>query len=104
MCLVISFTLGLCGRIEVHAIVVSVNEIDRHASKRNFHRPQSNCGMALNSGASFHSASTTATAANQAPRQSRAQYPNQKEMFQSEFSGVGFLFMPLSQAFEDRTF
>jgi hypothetical protein len=29
---------------------------------------------------------------------------NQKEMFQSEFSGVGFLFITLSQAFEDRHF
>jgi hypothetical protein len=28
----------------------------------------------------------------------------QKEMFQSEFSGVGFLFMYSSQAFEDRHF
>ena len=28
----------------------------------------------------------------------------QKERFQSGFSGVGFLFMPLSQAFEDRYF
>ena len=28
----------------------------------------------------------------------------QKERFQSGFSGVGFLFMPLSQAFEDRHF
>jgi hypothetical protein len=29
---------------------------------------------------------------------------NQKEMFQSEFLGVGFLFMSFSQAFEDRHF
>ena len=28
----------------------------------------------------------------------------QKGRFQSGFSGVGFLFMPLSQAFEDRHF
>jgi hypothetical protein len=28
----------------------------------------------------------------------------QKERFQSEFSGVGFLFITLSQAFEDRHF
>jgi hypothetical protein len=28
----------------------------------------------------------------------------QKERFQSGFSGVGFLFMPLSQAFEERHF
>ena len=29
---------------------------------------------------------------------------NQKEIFHSEFLGVGFLFMLLSQAFEDRHF
>jgi hypothetical protein len=29
---------------------------------------------------------------------------NQKERFQSEFSGAGFLFMSFSQAFKDRDF
>ena len=29
---------------------------------------------------------------------------NQKEIFRSDFSEMGFLFMPLSQAFEDRHF
>ena len=45
---------------------------------------------------SFHSASITAAAANpSATPINGLSTANQKEMFQSEFSGVGFLFMPL---------
>jgi hypothetical protein len=54
---------------------------------------------------SFHSASTTAAAANPiATPINGLSTANQKEMFQSELSEVGFLFMQLSQAFEDRHF
>ena len=54
---------------------------------------------------SFHSASITAAAANpSATPINGLRTANQKEMFQSEFSGVGFLFMLLSQAFKDRDF
>ena len=54
---------------------------------------------------SFHSASITAAAANpSATPINGLSTANQKEMFQSGFSGVGFLFMALSQAFEDRHF
>jgi hypothetical protein len=54
---------------------------------------------------SFHSASITAAAANpSATPINGLSTANQKEMFQSEFSGVGFLFITLSQAFEDRHF
>ena len=54
---------------------------------------------------SFHSASTTAAAANpSATPINGLSTANQKQMFQSEFSGVGFLFITLSQAFEDRHF
>jgi hypothetical protein len=53
----------------------------------------------------FHSASTAAAAANpSATPINGLSTANQKEMFQSEFSGVGFLFITLSQAFEDRHF
>jgi hypothetical protein len=54
---------------------------------------------------SFHSVSTMAAATNPiATPINGLSTANQKEMFQSEFSGVGFLFITLSQAFEDRHF
>jgi hypothetical protein len=46
-------------------------------SKRNFHRPESNCGVAINSGC---------------------------EVFRFGSSAIGFVFMHYAQAFEDRHF
>src|SRR6266853_5101233 len=104
MCLIGLVAPGLHGRIEVHAHRGFVIGIDRHALQTQF--PPSR--IELRNGPqfwlpSFHSASTTAAAANpSATPINGLSTANQKEMFQSEFSGVGFLFMPLSQAFEDR--
>jgi hypothetical protein len=54
---------------------------------------------------SFHSVSITAAAANPSATPINGLITaNQNEMFQSEFLGVGFLFMCSSQAFEDRHF
>ena len=102
----VSLTLACAPESKSMPIVVSVNEIDRHALQTQF--PPS--AIELRNGPqfwlpSFHSASTTAAAANpSATPINGLSTANQKEMFQSEFSGVGFLFMPLSQAFEDRHF
>jgi len=54
---------------------------------------------------SFHSASITAAAANPSATPINGLITaNQKEMFQSEFSGVGFLFMPLFSSARRATF
>src|SRR6266481_2927749 len=106
MCLIGLVDPGLCGRIEVHVHYSFVIGIDRHALQTQF--PPS--GIELRYGPqfglpSFHSASITAAAANpSATPINGLSTANQKEMFQPEFSGVGSLFMPLSQAFEDRCF
>jgi hypothetical protein len=106
MCLVGLVDPGLCDRIEVHAHRSFVMGIDRHALQTQF--PPS--GIELRDGPQFrlpglHSISTTAAATNPiATPINGLNTANQKEMFQSEFSGVGFFFMPLSQAFEDRYF
>jgi len=106
MCLIGLVDHGLCGRIEIHAHRSFVIGSDRHALQAQL--PPS--GIELRDGpqlrlSSFHSASITAAAANpSATPINGLRTANQKEMFQSEFSGVGFFFMPLSQAFEDRHF
>jgi hypothetical protein len=80
--------------------------MDRHALQTQF--PSS--AIELRDGPqfrlpNFHSDSTTAAAANpSATPINGLSTANQKEMFQPEFSGVGFLFITLSQAFEDRHF
>jgi hypothetical protein len=106
MCLIGLVDARLCGRIEVQVHRSFVIGMDRHALQTQF--PPSAIEL-RNSPQfwlpSFHSASTTAAAANpSATPINGLSTANQKEMFQSEFSGVGFLFMPLSQAFEDRHF
>src|SRR6266704_3499220 len=86
---------GLCGRIEIHAYRSFVIGVDRHALQTQF--PPS--GIELRNGPqlqlpSLHSASITAAAANPtATPINGLSTANQKEMFQSEFSGVGFFFM-----------
>ncbi len=97
---------GLCGRIEVHAHLSFVIGMDRHALQTQF--PPSR--IELRNGPqfqlpSFHSASIAATVTNPtATAMKWLSTANQKEMFQSEFLRVGFLFMHFSQAFEDRHF
>src|SRR6266481_7101526 len=87
----------LCGRIEVHAHRSFVIGMDRHALQTQF--PPS--AIELRDGPqfrlpSFHSASITTAATNPIDTPINGlRTANQKEMFQSEFSGVGFLFMPL---------
>ena len=106
MCLIGLVDPGLCGRIEIHAHRSFVIGSDRHALQAQL--PPS--GIELRDGpqlrlSSFHSASITAAAANpSATPINGLSTANQKEMFQAEFSGVGFLFMHFSQAFEDGHF
>jgi len=49
MCLIGLVDARLCGRIEVHGHRSSLSGSTGTRSKRNFHRPESNCGIALNS-------------------------------------------------------
>ena len=78
-------------------IALSLTGSTGTTSKRNFHRPQSNYGMPLNSGCRvFIVLQSRAAAANpSATPINGLSTANQKEILQSEFSGVGFLFMPL---------
>jgi hypothetical protein len=80
-------------------------------SKRNFHRPESNCGMALNSGWRVFIVLQSRLQLQIHQRQSKIATPinglstaNQKEMFQSEFSGVELLFIPLFSSVRRPTF
>src|SRR5258705_9332106 len=100
---------GLCGRIDFHAHRSFVIGIDRHALQTQF--PPS--AIELRNGPQFrlpslHSVLITSAARNPIPTIATTinghSTTNQKEMFQSEFLGVGFLFMHFSQAFEDRHF
>jgi hypothetical protein len=82
--------------IEIMRISVCFPAENGTSSKRNFHLPESNCRTALKLGLPrLHSISTTAAAANpSATSIKRIQYGKPAETFQSEFSGVGFFFMP----------
>jgi len=106
MCLIGLVDPRLCRRIEGHAHRIFVIGIDRHALQTQF--PPSrielrNCPQFRLP--SFHSVSITAAAANpMATPINGLSTANQKGMFQSEFPRVGFLFIPLSQAFKDRHF
>src|SRR6266481_5129609 len=91
---------GLCGRIEVHAHRSFVIGIDRHALQAQF--PPSR--IELRNAPQFrlpslHSVLIKAGARNPiatiATTINGHSTTNQKEIFQSEFLGVGFLFMPL---------
>src|SRR5436190_23148296 len=102
MCLIDLADPGLSGRIEFHVHRSFIIGIERHALQTQF--PPSR--IELRDGPqlrlpSFHSASITAAAANpSATPINGLSTANQKEMFQSEFSGVGFLFTSFSQAFK----
>src|SRR5258705_6870223 len=100
---------GLSGRTQVHAHRSFVIGIDRHALQTQFppsrielwNAPQfrlpSLHSVLINAGAR-NPIATIATTIN------GHSTTNQKEIFQSEFLRVRFLFMLLSQAFEDRHF
>jgi hypothetical protein len=97
------------GRIEVHPDRSFLIGIDRHALQTQF--PPS--GIELWNGPQFrlprlHSVLITAAARNPidtiATQISGHNTATQKEIFQSEFSGVEFLFMVFSQAPEARNF
>ena len=101
-CLIGVVDPGLGADSKSIPIVVSLSRSISTTSKRNFHRPESNCGMALNSGWRVFIVLQSGLQLQIHQRQSKIATPinglnaaNQKEMFQSEFSGVGFFFMPL---------
>ena len=109
MCLIGLVDSGLCGRIEVHAHRSFVFGIDRHALQTQFppsrielrNAPQfqlPSLHRVLIKAGARNPIATIATTIN------GHSATTQKERFQSGFSGVGFLFMPLSQAFEHRHF
>src|SRR5215831_9519987 len=109
MCLIGLVDPGLCGRIEVHADRSFVIGIDRHALQTQF--PSSR--IELWNGPQFgllslHNVLITSAARNPiatiATTINGHSATSQKEAFHSNFPEVGFLFMPLSQAFEDRHF
>jgi hypothetical protein len=105
----VSLTPGWCGRIEVHAHRSFVIGMDRHALQTQFppsrielwNAPQFRLP-------SLHSVLITSAARN--PMDTIATTINghstttQKEIFQSEFLGVGFLFMPLFSSVRRSTF
>ena len=109
MCLIVAIELGLCGRSNVNAHRSLVNTSYRHELQTQF--PPS--GIKLWDSPQFrlpglHSVLIKAGARNPiatiATTISGHSTTNQKEIFQSEFVGVGFLFMLFSQAFENRHF
>src|SRR6266550_7936749 len=109
MCLIGLVDPGLCGRIEVHAHRSFVVGIDRHALQTQFppsrielwNAPQfqlpSLHSVLIKAGAR-NPIATIATTINGHIT------TNQKEMFQSEFSGVRFLFMLLFSSVRRWTF
>jgi hypothetical protein len=104
----VSLPLACAPESKSTPMVVSLSGLTGTRSKRNFHRPESNCGIALNSTLhfpSFHSVSTMAAATNPTATPIKGlSTANQKETFHSGFSGFEFLFMLFSQAPEGRNF
>jgi hypothetical protein len=109
MFLIVAIEPGLCGRINRNAHRSFVIGIDRHALQTQFppsrielwNAPQfqlPSLHRVLIKAGARNPIATIATTIN------GHSTTNQKEMFQSEFLGVGFLFMHFSQAFEDRHF
>ena len=109
MFLIVAIEPGLCGRINVHAHRSLVTGMAWYELQTQFppsrielwNAPQfrlpSLHSVLIRAGAR-NPIATIATTIN------GHSTTNQKEIFQSEFLGVGFLFMLLSQAFEDRHF
>src|SRR6266576_4427153 len=106
MCLIGLVDAGLCGRIEVQAHRSFVIGMDRHALQTQF--PPS--AIELRNSPQFRLPSLHRVLIKAGARNPIAttinghSTTNQKEILQSEFLGVGFLFMHFSQAFEDRHF
>ena len=94
----VSLTLACAAESKSTPIVVSLSGWTGTRSKRNFHRPQSNCGMALNSGCRvFIVLQPQPRLQIQAPRQSTGSVPQTRKKcsnlsFQeSDFSSCHFL-------------
>jgi hypothetical protein len=106
MCLIGLVDPRLCGRIEVHADRSFVIGWTGTRSKRNFHRPQSNCGIALNSGCRvFIVLQPRRRLQLRAQRQSTGSVPQtRKKCSNLSFQESHFCSCYLSQAFEDRHF
>jgi hypothetical protein len=109
MCLIVASEPGLWGRININADRSFVNTSYRHELQTQFppsrielwNAPQFRLP-------SLHSVLIKAGARNPIATIARTisghSATNQKEIFQSEFLGVGFLFMSFYQAFKDRHF
>ncbi len=109
MCLIGLVDPGLCSRIQVRVHRSFVIGIDRHSLQTQFPPSRIELGNAPQFQLpSLHRILIKAGARN--PIATIAKTINghsattQKERFQSEFLGVGFLFIHFSQAFEDRHF
>src|SRR4029077_12451639 len=109
MCLIDLVDPGLCGRIEVHAHRSFVIGIERHALQTQFppsrielrNAPQLQLPSLHNVLIKAGARNPIATIATTISGHSAT---TQQERLKSDSSGVGFLFMPLSQAFGDRYF
>jgi hypothetical protein len=109
MFLIVASEPGLCGRINVNADRSFVNTSYRHDLQTQFPPPRIELWNASQFRLpSLHSVLIKAGARNPiatiATTINGHSTTNQKEILQSEFLGVGFLFMHFSQAFEDRHF
>jgi len=109
MCLVGLVDPGLCDRIEFHARHSFVIGIDRHALQAQF--PPSRIELRNASQfqlPSFHSVLIKAGTRNPIPTIAMTinghSAMSQKQLFESEFPGLCFFFMELSQAFQGRHF
>jgi len=109
MFLMVAIEPGLCGRINVHAQRRFVIGMDRHTLQTQFppsrielwNAPQfqlPSLHRVLIKAGARNPIATIATTIN------GHSTTTQKEIFRSEFLGVGFLFMHFSQAFEGRHF
>jgi len=94
----VSLTLACAAESKSMPIVVSLSGSTGTHSKRNFHRPESNCGMALNSGCrAFIVFQSQLRLRIQSPRQSTGSVPQTRKKcsnlsFQeSDFSSCHFL-------------
>ena len=109
MFLIVAIEAGLCGRINVYAHRSFVNTTYRHELQTQFPPSRIELWNALQFQLpSLHSVLIKAGARNPiatiATTINGHSTTNQKEILQSEFLGVGFLFMLFSQAFERPTF
>jgi len=102
----VSLTLACAAESKSMPMVVSLSGSTGTHSKRNFHRPESNCGMALNSGCQvFIVFQSRRRLQIRAPRQSTGSGPQTRK----KYSSLSLYCSDLSsyycsQAFEDRHF